>query len=117
MMYSSAPGSILLRQFLDYVFQNLNQKGIGQVQDVAGSGVLTDFVNKVVNGTFFTHRVRAPHAGILKDVNNGIVSVAIKGHSKTEKLCLGGSRLSGKDCQSNHAKSCFVAHQFEGSWK
>ncbi|KAF0708328.1 Aste57867_6381 [Aphanomyces stellatus] len=81
------------------------------VQDVFGSGSITDFVRlygDIVNSTHYEVPT-TESGGTLQTDHSSILRI----HKHHEVVCIVGSKWTGGDC----GDECLLRHKFEGSWK
>ena len=99
------PRSEFLRFYLDKVvnqsFDNLNN-----VQDIAGSGMLSKAVREWIGGDYLTIKSN------LKESQDQVARFT----KNDETLCIMGLGYTGTEC-NNHGKDCLTQHKFEGTWK
>ncbi|CAK4675025.1 unnamed protein product [Aphanomyces euteiches] len=115
-MYSRRPRSPFLGELLDFIVEKYEanaplQKNVS-VQEVAGSGPITDFIRVYGNFTRPHYRVQNPPRGNTLYSDPSSVLRIVK---SAEEVCIVGARYTGGDCAG--MTECVLSHRYEGSWK
>ncbi|KAF0696564.1 Aste57867_12686 [Aphanomyces stellatus] len=115
-MWTRRPRSPFLGLLLEYVvakYKTLEPHNMHiTVQEVSGSGTITDFVNLYggldrphyqVTTTTMGHSLETDRSSVLRIVRYG------------EEVCVTGSHWTGGGCVGE--RECLIGHQFESSWR
>ncbi|KAF0696559.1 Aste57867_12681 [Aphanomyces stellatus] len=116
-MWSRRRHSPFLGQLIEYVVAKYktfpsHDKHVA-VQEVFGSGSITDFVRLYGNFVNTTHYETATNdAG---ETLQGVLGSVLRVHKQGEEVCIVGSYWTGGGCSV--ASECLISHHYEGSWK
>ncbi|CAK4073899.1 unnamed protein product [Aphanomyces euteiches] len=114
-MFARRPRSPFLGELLEFIVAKyhamtpLNEDT--QVQEVAGSGPITDFIQRYGNFSHPHYHIQASAAGETLESDPSSI-LRIQKHN--EEVCIVGSRYTGGGCKGQ--PECLVSHLFEGSW-
>ncbi|CAK4917429.1 unnamed protein product [Aphanomyces euteiches] len=118
-MYARRPRSTFLGELLDFTVDRYERFYVPhgpnetvEVQEIAGSGVIADFVQ--LYGNFSQpHYLNETATGGPSLMSDKRSVLRIKKYN--EEVCIVGSRYIGGGC--SRWSECLVNHHFEGSWK
>ncbi|KAJ3273120.1 hypothetical protein HDV01_004759 [Terramyces sp. JEL0728] len=118
-MFAQIKKSQFVRKLLDRVIVEIekteagaNKIGYYDVQEIAGSGIITDFVNRKACDYLDTAVVGGLSWNNLKMFPKSVVQCKW-GH---ETICVLGKEWTGIDCRHDNP-TCVLQHQFRGTWK
>ncbi|KAJ3322042.1 membrane-bound alpha-1,6- mannosyltransferase Initiation-specific [Boothiomyces sp. JEL0866] len=111
--------SEFVRALLDRILYEIEHTQTGQgeigyydVQEIAGSGIITDFVNEQACDYLDTTVVDGFSWHNLKMFPQSVVNCKWR----FESVCVLGKEWTGVDC-NRYIPSCILEHQFRGTWK
>ncbi|KAF0696562.1 Aste57867_12684 [Aphanomyces stellatus] len=115
-MYSRRRRSPFFRDLIDYVvahYATMPRHDLNvPIQDVAGSGAITDFVNLYGDfGPRQHYQVETDSGRTLETDQTAVLRIQKQG----EQVCILGNKWTGGGCSGSPA--CLLNHHFEGSWK
>ncbi|CAK4073901.1 unnamed protein product [Aphanomyces euteiches] len=115
-MYSRRPQSQFFGEMFDFIVAKYESmaplnKGVS-VQEVAGSGPITDFVQQYGNFSRPHYLVEiSRNGGSLQSDTTNIMRI----RKQHEEICIVGRSYTGGGCAKQ--PQCLLFHHFEGSWR
>ncbi|CAK4687138.1 unnamed protein product [Aphanomyces euteiches] len=115
-MYSRRLRSPFLNELIDYIVEKYESVAPlphnVSVQEVAGSGLITDFVQIYGNFTRPFYRFRTPpHGNSLFSLPSSVLRINKSG----EEVCIVGASYTGGACGG--LPECLLRHKYENSWR
>ncbi|KAF0736412.1 hypothetical protein Ae201684P_006709 [Aphanomyces euteiches] len=118
-MYARKPRSTFFGELLDFTVDRYERFHVPhgpnatvEVQEIAGSGVITDFVQLFGNFSKPLHLSEtSPQGPSLVSDKTSVLRIKKNG----EEVCIVGSRYTGFQC--SQWPECILHHHYEGSWK
>ncbi|KAJ3310887.1 hypothetical protein HDV04_004582 [Boothiomyces sp. JEL0838] len=118
-MFTRIKKSEFMRALVDKIVREIEgtdsregRIGYYDVQEIAGSGIITDFVNDNVCDYLDTPVIDGLSWHNLKMFPKGVVQCKWR----HETICILGKEWTGVDCNVFNP-ACIVEHQFRGTWK